>query len=213
MVNLAPTLWQRFSDSNNVLLAGGKIYSYVAGTNTPSATYTDSTGVTPNTNPVILDAAGYCNLWLGNGAYKFVLTDANDNQLKTIDEVQAPGSTSSGGAPVTQTLVDNQSAYANITNLIIDHTANQCVSVEYTFIRTDGTNYRRERGVLVLLYDTQNGWSLNRITQGADALNAGVSSLQIISTGQVQYKSDSMGGTYKGQITWRIANAFAAEGI
>lgn len=212
-VQLAPVLWQRFGDNNNAPLAGGKLYTYVAGTSTPSATYVDSTGATPNTNPVILDSAGYCDLWLGNGAYKFILEDVNGVVLKTIDNVSAPGSSSTGGAPETQTLADNQSSYANITDLIIDHTVNQSVDVEYTIIRTDGSNYRRERGVLNLLYDPQKSWICVRTSQGDDALNAGATSMQIISTGQVQYKSDSMGGTYAGKITWRIVYAFAAEGI
>ena len=66
----------RAADANGAPLAGGKLYTYAAGTTTPLATYTDQGGLTANTNPVILDANGQANVWLGTtGAYKFVLTD------------------------------------------------------------------------------------------------------------------------------------------
>jgi hypothetical protein len=53
-LNLSPlggAGWQ-FFDNNGVPLAGGLLYSYAAGTTTPLATYTTSSGVTPNTNPI-----------------------------------------------------------------------------------------------------------------------------------------------------------------
>ena len=48
----------QFFDNNGVILSGGKIYTYEAGTTTPLATYTSSTGNTAHTNPIVLDAAG-----------------------------------------------------------------------------------------------------------------------------------------------------------
>lgn len=77
----------RFFDNNGDPLAGGKVYSYEAGTSTPKNTYTDSTGSTANANPVILDADGYANIWLDTGDYKIVLTDADDVTIFTTDDV------------------------------------------------------------------------------------------------------------------------------
>ena len=68
-------------------LSGGMLYTYVAGTSTPKATYTDSTGVTPNANPVILDSAGRADVWLALGAYKFVLQDSLGNTIWTVDGI------------------------------------------------------------------------------------------------------------------------------
>lgn len=86
--NLSPVLRQRFFDSDGAPLAGGKVYSYQAGTTTPQATYTDQTGVTPNTNPVILDADGYADIWLNPAlSYKFVLKDALGALIWTVDNV------------------------------------------------------------------------------------------------------------------------------
>lgn len=89
MFDLTPSIRQRFFDSNGIPLAGGQLYSYQAGTVTPQATYTDSTGSTPNTNPVVLDASGYANVWMGNGNYKFVLADVSNNIQWTVDNVQS----------------------------------------------------------------------------------------------------------------------------
>lgn len=74
-----PMVFRAF-DVNGLPLAGGKLYSYAAGTTTPLATYTDSSGGTPNTNPIILDAYGEAVVWLGSNAYKFNLLDANNVQ-------------------------------------------------------------------------------------------------------------------------------------
>lgn len=85
---LSPYFYQQFSDANGAPLSGGKIYSYQAGTSTPQATYTDSSGGTPNANPVILDSSGSASIWLDPAlSYKFVLKDSGDNLIKTIDGI------------------------------------------------------------------------------------------------------------------------------
>lgn len=86
---LAGAGWQ-FSDNNGEPLTGGKLHTYLAGTSTPAATYTSIGGGTPNTNPVVLDAAGRTEseIWLTAGAtYKFVLADSNDVVIGTYDNI------------------------------------------------------------------------------------------------------------------------------
>lgn len=87
MSELAPAFRQQFLDNNGLPLAGGQIFTYAAGTTTPLATYTDESGLTPNTNPVILDASGSANIWIGDDSYKFVLEDSLGNSIKTVDNV------------------------------------------------------------------------------------------------------------------------------
>lgn len=99
MATLLPVLRTRFFDSNGVPLAGGKLWSYAAGTSTPQATYNDYTGLTPNTNPVILDANGEANVWVGALSYKFILMNSSDVVQFTIDNVTA----SSGSGATTGT--------------------------------------------------------------------------------------------------------------
>lgn len=72
------------------VLAGGKINTYLAGTVTPAATFTDVTGATPNANPIILDASGRATneIWFTAGqAYKFVITDASNVVQFTLDNL------------------------------------------------------------------------------------------------------------------------------
>jgi len=90
MAVVTPTAKTQFIDAAGAPLAGGKLYTYVAGTTTPQASYTDSTGATLNSNPVILDARGEANVWLGESTYKFTLTDANDVEIWTVDYISAP---------------------------------------------------------------------------------------------------------------------------
>jgi hypothetical protein len=82
----------QFFDNNGDPLTGGKLFSYAAGTTTPAVTYTNSSGNTPHSNPIILDAAGRVpggEIWLfENDSYKFILKNSNDVLLATWDDIQ-----------------------------------------------------------------------------------------------------------------------------
>jgi hypothetical protein len=85
---LTPSPKQQFFTAAGVPLVGGKVYTYAAGTSTPLATYQDSTGTVSNTNPIILDSRGECNLWLlPANAYKFILRDSADALIWTVDNI------------------------------------------------------------------------------------------------------------------------------
>lgn len=84
----------QFFSNNGIPLSGGKVYSYLAGTTTPVATYVDKDGVQAHPNPIILDSAGRVpsggEIWLRDGdaiEYKFVLKDANEVLIATYDYV------------------------------------------------------------------------------------------------------------------------------
>jgi hypothetical protein len=68
---------------------GCSVYTYAAGTSTPLATYTDSTGMTQNSNPIVLDSAGYSTsgIWVKGSCYKFVLENASSATVWTQDNV------------------------------------------------------------------------------------------------------------------------------
>lgn len=81
-----------FLDASGNPCAGCSLFTYSAGTTTPLATYTDSTGGTPNTNPIVLGADGgpptNTAIWLTSGvAYKFVLQSASSATIWTVDNV------------------------------------------------------------------------------------------------------------------------------
>lgn len=90
---LAPTPVFKAFDNNGNPLAGGKLYTYEAGTTTKQATYTDSIQTTQNTNPIILNFRGECTLWLEPTlSYKFALTDFYGNQIPGYPVDNIPGS-------------------------------------------------------------------------------------------------------------------------
>lgn len=100
MASLSPTPKLQFFGTDGLPLVGGKLYTYAAGTTTPLASYTDHTGVTANTNPVILDSNGQANVWLPETtSYKYVLKTSADVTLYTVDYVSVPVTTNSFASP------------------------------------------------------------------------------------------------------------------
>jgi microcystin-dependent protein len=90
-VNLSPigNGFQFFTTTGQPL-AGGKIYTYQAGSSTPLATYTDNTGATANANPIVLGTDGRpaTEVWLTYGFnYKFILKTADDTTIQTYDNL------------------------------------------------------------------------------------------------------------------------------
>ena len=81
----------QFFDNNGVILSGGKIFTYAAGTTTPQATYTSATGVTPHANPIVLDSAGRVpggEIWLTDSLiYKFVIETSTNILIGTYDNI------------------------------------------------------------------------------------------------------------------------------
>lgn len=101
-VQLSPVPIQRFVDNNGVALVGGKLFTYIGGTTTKLATFTDSGGLTQQTNPIIMNSRGEpennsglsIGIWLTPGSnYKFVLAPSTDtdppaNPIWTLDNFQ-----------------------------------------------------------------------------------------------------------------------------
>lgn len=144
MAVLTPSPKTAFVDAAGEPLVGGQLYTYIAGTTTLQATYTDSTATTSNTNPIILDSRGEANVWLGGAIYKFVLKDADGALIWTVDNISAPtaavspvlsgnvtidSNTSSPALKITQTgtgpvLRVQDSAEPDVTPFIVDNAGN-----------------------------------------------------------------------------------------
>ena len=89
--SLSPTPKLQFFDLNGAPLSGGLLYTYAAGTTTPLASYTDSTGLIANTNPIVLDSRGEANVWLGADSYKLALYTSVGVLIWTVDNIQIVG--------------------------------------------------------------------------------------------------------------------------
>ena len=80
----------QFFTNTGTVLTGGKLYTYAAGTSTPLAAYTTSSGSIAHTNPIILDSAGRVpsgEIWITASLYKFVLQDSTSALIATYDNI------------------------------------------------------------------------------------------------------------------------------
>ena len=109
-VNLSPIgNGFQFFTTTGIPLAGGKIYTYQAGSSTPLATYTDNTGAVANANPIVLGTDGRpaTEIWLTYGYnYKFILKTADDSTIQTYDNLYGIiGVQASSGATIPAGLI------------------------------------------------------------------------------------------------------------
>ena len=97
--SLSPLLKPRFFvNSTNKPLLGGKLFTYYSGTTTLAVSYSDGEG-TENTNPIILDVNGECNLYLDDDiAYRLILKDANNVVYFDRDNLYSIGSSAGAAA-------------------------------------------------------------------------------------------------------------------
>ena len=152
----------QFFDNNGVILSGGKIYTYAAGTTTPQITYTSAAGVTAHANPIILDSAGRVpggEIWLTDGlVYKFVIETATSILLGTYDNITGVNSnfvnytaqeevqTATAGQTVFTLTTMNYAPGTNSLSVYIDG-VNQYVGDSY--LETDSSTVTFTSGVHV----------------------------------------------------------------
>lgn len=95
-VTLSPPMFLQFFNPNNsgAPAAGFLLFTYIAGTSTKQATWTDSTQAIQNSNPIILDSNGAANVWLDPAlSYKFIFSPPNDTDpptspIRSVDNIQ-----------------------------------------------------------------------------------------------------------------------------
>lgn len=101
MAKLAPI----FNDAqfiNAIPANGAKLFTYVAGSSTKLATYTDEDGLVAQANPIVLNSRGEPAqpIWLLEGLkYKFVFAPATDSDppvspIRTVDDISGINDTS-----------------------------------------------------------------------------------------------------------------------
>lgn len=154
-VNLSPVFGvagQLFNDNGDPL-AGGKIYTYLAGTTTPAATYTSSLGSTAHSNPIVLDGAGRVptgEIWLTDGiTYKFVVEDAASNLIGTYDNLTGINSnfvaftnqqeiqTATAGQTVFNLTTMQYQPGTNSLSVFVDGVNQYGPGAQYAYVETD----------------------------------------------------------------------------
>ena len=166
-VNLSPVggVAAQFFDNSGNPLTGGKLYSYLAGTTTPAATYTSSNGGTAHSNPIVLDAAGRVpaggEIWLTDGIiYKFVLKTSTDTLIATYDNITGINSnavaytnnqdiqTATAGQTVF-TLPFSYQAGTNSLSVFVDGVNQYGPGATYSYVETDSNTVTFNSGLHV----------------------------------------------------------------
>jgi len=227
MFSLSPWIDQQFLDNNGNPLSFGKIETYIAGSSTQLKTYTDSTGTTENTNPIILDSTGRADIWLSNSSnYKFIIKDSNDTIIRTVDNVEPVGGGSSGSNTdqyVKITSADTTSDYLNAKIIAGSNITTQVQSlsgVESLLISAGNSNWDN---VYTSVNSTSGNWdsvysSVNTTSGNWDStyttVNANSASWQVGgSDTQVQF-NDS--GAFGGDSTFtfnKTSNELSLDGV
>ena len=88
-VSLMPIPRQQFLSASGQPLAGGLVYTYVAGTSTPAPTYLDYTGTSLNTNPITLDAGGFAAIWIPSAPIDVAVFNSSGTQQYKVLNVTA----------------------------------------------------------------------------------------------------------------------------
>lgn len=148
MATISPQPKLQFFDASGNPLAGGKLYTYAAGTTTPQTTYTDSTGTAANTNPIILDSRGEASVWLGDLYYKFRLTSSTDVDIWTVDNLAGGSSGSVTYGVQSFTATAGQTVFT-LTTITYTPTANNLQVFVNGLLMVPGTDYTETSSTVV----------------------------------------------------------------
>ncbi len=166
-VNLSPLggVAAQFFNNDGVPLAGGLIYTYTAGTNTPANTYTTGAGTVPHSNPIVLDSAGRVptgEIWLTDSlAYKFVIKDASLTLIGTYDNIVGINSnfvnytasqeiqTATAGQTVFTLTTMAYQPGTNSLSVFVDGVNQYGPGAQYAFVETSSTSVTFASGLHV----------------------------------------------------------------
>lgn len=131
MAGLAAPARAKFTDENGAL-SGGKIFTFFAGTSRACDSFTDYTGTAKNTNPIILDANGECDLWF-DGMIKIRVERADGSLVWVRDNI--PSVASVGDNTV---LPKRVSYVGDGAQDVFDVSAINAYSIETMLVTVDG---------------------------------------------------------------------------
>ena len=155
---------QYFDDAGDPLISG-KLYFYEPGTNTAKSTFADVNLTIPNTNPVLLTAAGRQPNIFFSGSAKAVLTSGDDVQIEVRDPV---------GGEATEGAFSgwNSSAVYNVGDIVIGLDGNFYQSItdgnEGNDPASSATDWTQVRFIRV--WNTNETYGIGQVVQGSGGL-------------------------------------------
>jgi len=207
-VKIAPDARQQYMDSNGDPCSGCLLYTYVSGSTANQATFTDSTGGSSNTNPIVLNGSGYTpsGLWLTEGlSYKFTLKTAADVTIWTEDNIDGVNDASltidewisSGLAPT----------FVNTTSftLVGDQTSVFHVGRRLKLTDSGGDDY--------CTISTTAFTSLTTVTVTCDASGVLDSGLSIVSYGIISAVNTSVNSDLASDLSPQLAADLDSQGF
>lgn len=146
---------------------------------------------------LVIDGITYAYPESGEVGWAAPATDWAEAVTDKISEINVVGDLSPNAL---FTIINNQAAPANVSGLSFNVLQIRGVVIEYSIYRNTSTTEKAETGTLYLIYKTvAASWEWARTYSGEGGVN-----FSVTNAGQVQYTSDSMGGTgYVGNIRYR----------
>lgn len=174
---LSPLLNDQQADANGAPLSGGRIYTYVAGTSTPIATYIDADGLTAQSNPIVLNSAGRPDypIWLPAGqAVKLVLKTSADVSVDDWDNVTGINDPSLSNAVDQWVTFAGSPSYINATSFSVagDQTGVLQVGRRVKLANTGGTVYS---SIGTSTYNPGSGLTTVTLQNSSGSLDSGLS--------------------------------------
>lgn len=171
------------STSDDLITKGYADKSYARGVDTVSTLKAIGASDRSDNLPVFVDA-------LKKWFYFDSSSSATGNDQTVITPTAGSGRWLLVGTSASFALANNQSSAANVTPLLFDKTKIRSVKITYQIFRS-ATSKVAESGILMLVNDDTN-WDyaiLGKVGESNVVLSCN-------SSGQVQYTSDDMSGTY-----------------
>lgn len=216
---LIPPKFRAFTQAG-LPLNGGKLYSYVAGTTTPLATYPTSADATAatnaNANPTVLDANGEANVWLTSANYKFVLKDSTDVTQWTVDNVSESGVSTAASTTSEWLQYSAAPTYISATQFTVagDQTSTFVLGRRVKTTNTAGTSYGTVTAAVfgavttVTVYPTNGSLDSGLSSVSYSILSAPNTSIPKITDAAVMGTTVTAGAT----TTWKSCDSSAVYG-